>query len=293
MSDKANRPSIARARRQFLVKLAEEIADDFCAELPQVDPSLILQENDISISFGDYGQYFDGMLHFEEGMFHVYCNEVRCGSRHDGRARFTLGHELGHYFIPEHNAALRSGVAPHHPSFCNRPNAELYVESEADLFASRLLMPEARFRKVAVRNGHGLAAMQKTANALGTSLQSTALRFGDSDTHPCAFVFWRDGKDPWFGVSTVLQKYGLRYVKTSTEGLAVGSATAKALAESGPATAKIHETVSLMSVWFPAVFNGSARDLPVREEAIRTSYGTLTWLSVKPDALEKVEVTSN
>lgn len=279
--------SISSTRRQFLTELAETTADDFCGHLDRVDPEFILREHDVTISYDRYGPYFDGMLHYENGTFHVYCNEERCGSRDEGRARFTLGHELGHFLIPEHNAALRNGVAPHHPSFCSKAQAKFYVEMEADFFASRVLMPATRFDAATKRHGHGLDAMRKAANDLGTSLQSTALRFQDSNTHPCAFVFWRDGKEPWFGVSAALRRYGFIFVKKRSA-LVDGSATAIALGDATDSPPAIRESTSLMSLWFSGVFDGSDRDFAIREEAIKTKYGTITWLSTKPESLAKL-----
>lgn len=278
---------MSSTRRKFLTELAESTAEDYCAELPQVNPALILEENDVTISYGDYGSHFDGMLHHEEGAFHVYCNEGRCGSRQEGRARFTLAHELGHYLIPEHYAALRNGVAPSHPSFCNKPNAKLYVEIEADFFASRVLMPEARFAELSKKAGAGLPAMCKVARELGTSLQSTALRFQDSVTHPCAFVVRREGKEPWFGVSAALRMLGFIFVKRHGPLLA-GSATADAFASPLPAAQEIRQSTSLMSQWFSGVAAGGRSDVPIKEEAIKTAYATLTWLSLDAKAMAQL-----
>ncbi len=280
-------PPIGTARQRFLTSLAETTAEDYCADLPRIEPELILEENDVTLSYADYGPHFDGMLHHEDGAFHVYCNLARCGAPGEGRARFTLAHELGHYLIPEHHAALRHGLAPSHPSFCNRPDAKFYVEKEADFFASRLLMPEARFANAARRAGHGLAAMRSTAQALGTSLQSTARRFEDSLTHPCAFVLWREDREPWFVVSAALRRHGFVFVKTRAERIR-GSATEAAHNALLPATGDIHESTSVMSCWFSGVFEGSAQDLPIREEALRTAFGIITWLSVEPSALGRV-----
>jgi len=285
-------PPIRAARRRFLAVLAEGTADDYCADLPRIEPEQILNENDVTVSYGSYGPHFDGMLHHQDGTFHVYCNNDRCGSRQEGRARFTLAHELGHYLIPEHHAALRRGLAPSHPSFCNRPDAKFYVEKEADFFASRLLMPEVRFAEVTRAAGHGLAAMRRVAQQFGTSLQSTARRFEDSLTHPCAFVMWREAKEPWFIISAALRRYGFLFVKTRSERVK-GSATELALGAPPPSTGEIYESTSLMARWFFGVEEGSILDLPVREEAMRTAYGTFTWLSVEPAALAKLSPRSD
>ena len=40
-----NSASITNERKSFLVELAEEVADDFCADLDRVNPELILREH--------------------------------------------------------------------------------------------------------------------------------------------------------------------------------------------------------------------------------------------------------
>lgn len=282
---------IESERRLFLAKLGESIAEDFCAGLDQVDPALILREHGVTLSFDHYGEYFDGMLHHEAGRFHVYCNEARCGPRHEGRARFTLAHELGHFFIPEHYAALCNGVAPHHPSFCNKSNAQPYVEVEADFFASRLLMPESLFAATVRRFGWDMAGLRKTANTLGTSLQSTARRFIDSVDFPCAFVVWREGKEPWFGISTAFRLYGFSYFTPHAGAAINGSATAIALAEDVQPFSDIRQSMSVASIWFRGVSPGDRRDVPLHEEALKTAYGTITWITPPLGALTAVPLS--
>src|SRR5207247_1657430 len=106
-------------------------------------------------SFGRYGDAFDGLLEHRSGRFHVYANLDRVEREDSPRARFTLAHELGHYFIDEHRNALAAGLALSHPSFCDF-ESDLPVEKEADHFASNLLMPAKGFRKLAARAPLGL-----------------------------------------------------------------------------------------------------------------------------------------
>jgi hypothetical protein len=80
---------------------------------------------------GYYQEAFDGMLEWRDGVFHIYCNLSTVENSTSVRARFTLAHELGHFFIDEHRNALASGRVPAHPSFCNNANPEVQVEAEA------------------------------------------------------------------------------------------------------------------------------------------------------------------
>ena len=69
--------------------------------------------------FGHYGAAFDGLLECPRGRLHVSGNLDRVEGRDTPRARFTPGHDLGHFFIDEHRNALRNGLAPSHPSVCD------------------------------------------------------------------------------------------------------------------------------------------------------------------------------
>lgn len=264
MSEERNggsRTSVGGVRRREIIRLAEDLAEDFTGEALKTDPLLISDELGLTSSFDDYGDYFDGLLHYEAGRFHIFCNTKRCGLSHSPRSRFTLSHELGHFFIPEHHRALRSGVAPSHPSFCSNPDATNFVEREADLFASRLLMPDARFIDVTAKFGFSLSGVRSVADELGTSLQATLVRFQASEAHPCAMIWWRPGKKPWSGVSRALRLRGLALKSPTIEGIPIGAATSQAHQRKPGASPDSFAAVSLANQWFRDVAAGSANDL--------------------------------
>ena len=96
--------------------------------------------------------------------------------QNEGFIRFTVAHELGHYFLPGHPEKLfpngnglhqsRSGFISHDP-----------LERQADSFASALLMPDILFRKAVDGAGSGFAAIEKLATGCKTSITSTAIRY--------------------------------------------------------------------------------------------------------------------
>src|SRR5262249_49729526 len=154
---------------------AEEVVNEFSLPLP-VQPETVVNANRLTMSFGHYGDAFDGMLEWRRGRFHIYCNLQRVEREDSGRARFTLGHELGHFYIDEHRNALAAGKSPAHPSQCEYKSRNL-VEQEADFFASRLLMPENAFRREAERSSRGLAGILPLRDTFQTSITSTAIRY--------------------------------------------------------------------------------------------------------------------
>ena len=125
-------------------ELAEGIAEELFPNRA-VEPETIIRRKRITLSRGAYGDAFDGMLEHRSGRFHIYCNVAR--AKNSARVRFTLSHELGHYFIDDHRLALEAGLPPH-PSL-SEYQSDNPAEQEADHFASNLLMPRARFVRAA------------------------------------------------------------------------------------------------------------------------------------------------
>lgn len=91
-----------------------------------------------------------------------------------GFQRFSVAHELGHYFISGHpDALLSEGV---HVSRAGFVVADPY-EQEADYFAAALLMPRAAFRRAIDDHEPGLACITALREACETSLTATAIRY--------------------------------------------------------------------------------------------------------------------
>jgi hypothetical protein len=114
------RRTLPPERAGEIAEPAHSVADYHFPPDRWIDPEPIVRKLGITLSFGFFGDCFDGMLECRKGRFHIYCNLARVLNSTSGRARFTLGHELGHYFVDLHRIALRSGKAPSHlPSALN------------------------------------------------------------------------------------------------------------------------------------------------------------------------------
>src|SRR5579859_4844122 len=64
--------------------------------------------------------------------------------RNEGYQRFSISHELGHYFLPGHIDAVFLNDAQVHTSHAGFVSDDKY-ENEADHFAAGLLMPDPMF----------------------------------------------------------------------------------------------------------------------------------------------------
>jgi len=271
-------PAIRPGRKREIAELAEAIADEHFPDSQRVDPLQIAEANDMTYSIGDYGDAFDGMLEVQADHFHIYCNRERCGDIDKPRTRFTIAHELGHYYIDEHRHTLLAGDAEAHQSICDS-QSPLLVEQEADLFAANLLMPSKRFIKAGRRVQRGLAGVISLANRFATSLTSTALRYAELELLPCAVIKWSWKGYSWKKLSSSTFDARFRRTIESPDQLAEGSPTRLALAHEPMPERGFLEAGTTASAWFKSVTYADDRNTILMEQAISLGkYGILTML---------------
>lgn len=271
-------PALSRQRRAFFSELAEGIAAEHSAADGRVDLDGIARAYGVTISRNDYGDAFDGLLECREGRFHIFCNLGGPMERGEGRTRFTVAHELAHFFIPEHRAALAGGFAPAHPSFCDAMYPENYVELEADFFASRLLLPEDRFRAALSQYGMSLSALCDIAALFGASVEATVRRAVEVSDRGVAAVFFRNGALWWQGISRAFVAAGLRTVRVVRADAHPGAATWQAH-RARTATGVFRSSTSA-GHWFAAVEAGGSRDLLLTEDALKNRFYLVSLLTL-------------
>lgn len=104
-----------------------------------------------------------------------------------GYRRFTVGHELGHYFLEGHVDQLFRGGESLHMSSSGFVSDNRY-EREADAFSAALLMPKALFSKGCASLNLGMGTVQRMASLCQMSLTSTAIRYARLSQYPIAVV---------------------------------------------------------------------------------------------------------
>jgi hypothetical protein len=265
-----------------IAELAEAVSETYCP-VGAVDPQRIAAAKGITVSAGNYGKAFDGMLECRVGRFHIFCNVARLGSPTSPRARFTMGHELGHYYIDEHRNALASGRIPPHLSRCEFESA-LAAEQEADHFAAHLLMPTERFRRAARGTGRGFSGVLALVEQFGVSLTSAAVRYATVDVAPCAVIKWHWRGHAWKCFSSSMFRRHFQQVFELPERLPADSATRLALAQEDKPQCGYFQSGTLASVWFPWVRRDDTLDVVLIEEAVPLGrYGALTMLYPRLD----------
>ena len=115
---------------------------------------------------------------------------VNSGTRSKARKRFSIAHELGHY-------ELGHGVTHFEDEWSLNNYRRGYQESEANEFASELLMPTDYFLRAIAGRRFTPTLVNEVAGMFGTSLSSALIKFVDYANVPLHVEYSQDGRVLW------------------------------------------------------------------------------------------------
>lgn len=125
------------------------------------------------------------------------------------RMRFSIAHELGHFELHRGLSSLMSCDQNAINDWGGKRGSR-DLETEANEFASELLLPEQLVSNFIGSEKPSLALMEKIAAYFGTSLFATLRRFMDLTPEACAAIFHRDGFVAYMWQSKNFQSHGYR-----------------------------------------------------------------------------------
>lgn len=131
-----------------------------------------------------------------------------------GRINFTLAHEFGHYLL--HRKKYPDGLKCTKNDIYN-DNAKKVIETEANIFASYLLMPFDDFRKESNLYPFSPTLFENLARRYNTSLTATILKWIDMTDKKAMAIFSDNGFIEWKKLSNALYKTKLISAKKSHE----------------------------------------------------------------------------
>jgi Zn-dependent peptidase ImmA (M78 family) len=180
-----------KERRSLMITRIDEYVTDTLRSYKDqsipIDPLYIAKHENLRVELLPNVDKRFGRIEYikEAGNFIVYCSKQI--EYYDPIARFSLCHELGHFFIEEHrNLLIRGGKAHISKSgfICDS-----LIEREADEFAAKFLIPPLFFRDyIADKKRLNLEGLMELANMCQASLTSACIRYINADIEPCAMV---------------------------------------------------------------------------------------------------------
>lgn len=197
-----NRPIRRAALNDRATSAAERVIRDYAIASLPVQPVAIAERLGIEVlakPASDGG--VSGMLirHGEH-----FCIAYATHIASSGFRRFSIAHELGHYFLEGHIDAIFADGSLHESRAGLLSNTE--YELEADRFAARLLMPNALFSAALRRAGEGLEAVESLAATCDTSLPATGIRYAECTHEPVAVIVSSGNSVDYCAMSNALRE---------------------------------------------------------------------------------------
>jgi len=165
-----------------------------------IDPlAVAASEKPLLVAVGaDFRDRFDGQLEYHRAnnrfllFYNTKYDAYAPAGAHHARTRFSVAHELGHYFIEPHRAFLRR-TGKFHPSR-GEFLSDRAIETEADAFAAGLLMPASLLAPRVNEGEMSFADIERWAQEFETSMTSMARRAVELSHFPCALIGVREGR---------------------------------------------------------------------------------------------------
>lgn len=264
-------------RQELAAERAAEVLEAVGYSVP-VDPVAIAAHEGrrrLRLCGDDLGNAFDGQLEFHrnKGCFLLLYNTRydKTGGEHHPRTRFSIAHELGHYYLADHRDHLLRGGAPH-PSKGEFIVDDI-VEREADAFAAAILIPSRDVKPLVNQGPFSLAVIETVAATFHVSLVSAALRAVNLCHFPAAVAGLPVGGHPWFTSSSAFREAGC-FRRASSELPSAGALRMLELFRCGAAEPSQHD--SKLGEWFHLPQDGRLEDVFVTEQYVPIgSMGTL------------------
>lgn len=273
---------IEKSRIAEINELAGSIAKKYFNN-SAIDPYLIAKDYGIKIHEDDFGETFEGSIccNMKSSRFHIFMNRNDSIFLDSGRSRFTLAHELGHFFIPEHRSKLESGdKLTYHPYNYFYIQDSIF-ETEAHIFSANLLMPRDIFIERSKSLPYGMEGIITLSEIFQTSILSTAYQYINCDILPSLLIKLnndnllitdRTALSPSFRnlrKEKVVVQYNEDRPKADTE----------LIENIGVSNSQFYQSITNLSSWAANILPSSNRDLVVVEQIMPIgSFGSIAFI---------------
>ncbi len=216
---------------------------------------------------------FNGKIEFlpEENTFVIYHPDPNTYP-YPTRLRFSISHELGHFYIDEHRQALVRGEGHSSQSGFRSKDPR---ERQADEFAAALLIPGWTMEsKIEKRGFMTLEEIRSVATDCEASLYATTIRYVRMTSEPCVVVLAKGGKikSSFFSDEARVKRFG-KIAGTDLPRLSPGHALSSQILSD-----EIREQRHDTQAWF------GRGDTPVWENCISLGDGfTLSLVAIEQD----------
>jgi Zn-dependent peptidase ImmA (M78 family) len=196
--------TIAR-NKSTAVKNAERLINEYRISGPvELDLELAANAEGIVVEESDLGNLLGKITYDTEcGII-----KINCRIKEEGQKRFTLAHELGHYF---NEYDLKTNPFYQHIDHFFSFNTGKKFEDEANEFAAELLMHKPWFGKYIKDRKINIELLKDISKYFRVSLSAAGYRYANIGRYPCAIIFSTGGAVRWKAINEYFPFQFLRY----------------------------------------------------------------------------------
>lgn len=236
----------------------------------EVGRELKWRDQIVQVAAADIDTFEGGLFCLEPAQWALVYNDKITSP---GRIRFTQAHELGHFLL---HLAIQDSFQCSQADVVRWGPGQKLMESEADEFASNLLMPMVQFRAATSGQPINLDLLSAASDQFGVSLTAACLRWVRSTQESAVLVLSRDGFIDWSVSSQRAFENGV-YKKTHKNVIPLPDGSLAI--DEAKTSSRLGERLAL-NTWF----EHAHQDAVVREMKLSCdNYGyTLTLLHLSP-----------
>lgn len=144
-------------------------------EASKIEVDKIAKHYGIDVDKADLDAEVSGFFAYKNGTPYIRYNPENIKPRQ----RFTIAHELGHYFLHKGRPLFVDGVVQVMFRNNNSSSGEFLKEQEANAFAASLLMPQPFIEKELTKMPEGNEPIKYLADKFGVSEQAMSFRLSN------------------------------------------------------------------------------------------------------------------
>jgi Zn-dependent peptidase ImmA (M78 family) len=186
-----------------IISRASELGIKYLSDGTLVDLNKIIKELDIPIISGFINSSIPGSLICKDNKFYIILNSNPKASSDPKRHRFTIAHELGHFFIDHHKEELLKGNS----LFVGEVFEDSVIkkwEKEADKFAVNLLMPARALNNYINNSTLTIGLIEEISEKFQVSTECAALSLIDLSPKEQVLIKWRYKSNNYSSSSKIL-----------------------------------------------------------------------------------------
>lgn len=187
------RKRLSSTRKQEINAYADMVLDMHPQSDRAFDWASVCKKENIRVFFEYFPEDLDALIVYRKQRYTIFVNTKNLADMPEYRVNFSICHELGHYFLPEHRYKLeREGMMQQ--QLRSETTVRSVEEREADVMASCLMMPSQLIEADFAAQPFTPPFILEVANRYKVSRDACLMRYVEFGPSPIMLVYSENGR---------------------------------------------------------------------------------------------------